>query len=219
MPLSAPGPRDWSPSPPPTSSRRTSGYYGPSTYPVWPASTRPSRASNTWAWLSLLVGAGAALIAVLQPGMTDSSQGYFVSTIGLSAVGLGIQALRLKRCGRATNGFAAGTGIVLGGIATAVMVFHLVTMMMAGSVSASFEQLPFALPAEAIESAPLAAPAEVADTAPVDTLAMTQSLGSLVATLRMTTEVDGVWPAALAVTTEANSIITSSGITVGQPHG
>lgn len=83
------------------------------------------RINNRSAWWSLLFGVGAIAIAVMQPIHSSGGAGFVASTVGLAAIGYGIQGLRLKRIGRATNSAAAIVGVVLGSVGTLAMAVYI----------------------------------------------------------------------------------------------
>src|SRR5829696_613574 len=102
------GPRDWSPRELP----------GASTPPhQWRAYQAParSRPRNGAAWMSLLFGVGAILLGVV-PFLQPHSDGrWFVfSTVGFSAIALGLHARRLWRTGCASAGRLPKLGVWLG---------------------------------------------------------------------------------------------------------
>lgn len=175
------GPRDWSP--PEYETRRST--------PVRSTHTRePRHPVRNWpGWLSLLLGLLAAGLALYFFPSLGLGQGYFASTVGLSAIGYGIFALALRRRGDATGRLAPTIGILLGALGTLVMGSSVVSYYVdGGSIEApstlQIGDTRFTLEPQA-EVPPVMAPADrtpapVAVTSPSEErLALSQALGTI----------------------------------------
>src|SRR4051812_35727607 len=116
--LTKAGPRDWSPPEQPTSNapRYQRRPYTP---------PRRMRPRNAAAWLSVLLGAGSLVVGVA-PLFDSAADGrsFVLSSIGLSAMAIGLHARRLWRTGCATAGRLPKLGVWLGVIGTVLMLVH-----------------------------------------------------------------------------------------------
>lgn len=136
MPLGGPGPRDWSPSdstPPPSrpGSVRPTALYDPSPY----RSLRPRRTTSPWAFaaLAMVLGGASLALGLLEPQRSGLPSGFVVSTIGVTAIVLGVRAVRLARWGSATvRAFGRG-GAILGIAGTALMAYALLAFGLTAS--------------------------------------------------------------------------------------
>ena len=150
-----PGPRDWSaPEIPqyraPVAVRRSvSSSYCPTPYRVL------RRRSRTWAFLSLLLSL-IALVFCLAPHVIGNG-GWAASTVGISAVALGVAAYKQKWMLGSLGRMAAMLGIALGVAATALMLVFIVTAWV-GTTPATQAMPPAASVPAAAEPAPVAAP-------------------------------------------------------------
>ena len=205
--------------------------------------------SNGYAWWSLVCGLGAIAVAVMQPLHASGGAGFIATTIGIVAIGYGIQGLRMKRAGRATNGVAAVVGILFGCVGTLVMGVYVASFYL-GAPNGSWTvkpggelfQVEATQPDAAADAAAAAAAASAgaagAETGPAETTslaapanqsdldavpiesALQLSAGSLAAALQQYASAGNPWPAALAVTTDNRSVLTPSGDVLGQlPRG
>lgn len=109
--LGGPGPRDWSPAEVTAPVRR------------WPpAATIRRKPMNGYATGSAVLGLATLAVGTVPLLFGLSVQGGFlVSTAGISAILLGVHALRLRRTGCATADHRAVLGIAAGALATVLM--------------------------------------------------------------------------------------------------
>lgn len=94
--------------------------YGNQPYGASVSGNRSAAHNNGAAWMSLLFGVLAAVIAVSDSLPTSTS--VFASTIGIWAVVNGIRALNRRKAGISNNLWAPVVGIILGGAGTLLMV-------------------------------------------------------------------------------------------------
>lgn len=138
MPLGGPGPRDWSP---PewsdgASTRRqrgaSSGWTAP-TVVAAPRSTRP------WGYaaLSMLLGGGSVVLALLEPQRSGIASGFIASSIGITAIVLGARAVQVGRwTAPISRAFGRG-GMILGSVGSALMAYAVVaTALLSAGVAA-----------------------------------------------------------------------------------
>ncbi|OEI70159.1 hypothetical protein Cus16_0782 [Curtobacterium sp. ER1/6] len=132
MPLGGPGPRDWSPNEPTTPPSRTRWgtppLYAPS--PLLTATSTSSagrRRTRPWAFasLSMLLGAGSVVLALVEPQHQGVPSGFIVSTIGVTAIATGVQAVRRARWGSAVSRTFGRVGAILGAGGSALMLYAL----------------------------------------------------------------------------------------------
>ena len=138
MPLGGPGPRDWSPSSSdePVVVRRA---------PLWASTPATSLTARTrgggWslprrrssalglATISFLTGVLALGVMLLQPTNNETTHGFFLSTVGVTAIVTGVRALRRGRYGSVLPRFLARAGILLGGLGSAAVAWTLVAFL------------------------------------------------------------------------------------------
>ncbi len=244
MPLGGPGPRDWSPSepstPPSRPRRDLPPLYAPSplltaarTSECAPRRTRP------WAFatLSILLGAGSVVLALVEPQHQGVPSGFVVSTIGVTAIVAGVHAVRRARWGSAVSRVVGRIGVVLGAVGSALMLyallaFGLVTVgvtlpalsLPALSLSAPSLSVPAQVPVadEVVEDATdastssAAGPASPAPQAPpaltveAERNALTQSVGSLSFVMRQQFP-SGVYPTELVVADQPSRLVLADG--------
>lgn len=207
------GPRDWSP--PEYDTRRTASIRTTRIY-------EPRRTVRNWpGWLSLILGLLAAGLALYPLTQLSVGQGYFASTVGLSAIGYGIFALALQRRGDATARMAPIVGALLGVFGTLLMGSSVVNYhLQDGSFNAPSTLLvgdtSFTLEPQA-EAPPVSDPAEqgtapaplVFTSAAEERLALSQNLGTihfLLNQIAPTTK-----PASLLLATPGGTLSTPEG--------
>lgn len=234
MPLGGPGPRDWSPTPanPPALAPRTPTWSAPST-PQGGGWALPKRRSSVGglATISFLTGVLALAVMVLQPANDQTTHGFFVSTIGVTAVVTGVQALKRGRYGKAVPRLLARTGVVLGGLGSAAVAWTLIAFLLLpfgvvlpalptslstwlptsgaslfATAPLGVDQAPIADPGMAVLPAQPLAPV----TASEEQLELGAAVGTLAHVLAETRPVGSPWPDHLLVTTSAGPIGVSS---------
>ncbi len=86
-----------------------------------PPRTRP------WAFatLSMLLGLGSVVLALVEPQHQGVPSGFIVSTIGVTAIVCGVQAVRRARWGSVVSRAFGRVGIVLGAVGSALMLYAL----------------------------------------------------------------------------------------------
>ncbi len=84
-----------------------------------PAPHRP------WAFatLSMLLGLGSVVLALVEPQHQGVPSGFIVSTIGVTAIVCGVQAVRRARWGSVVSRAFGRVGIVLGAVGSALMLY------------------------------------------------------------------------------------------------
>jgi hypothetical protein len=182
----------------------------------------PQRTVRNWpGWLSLILGllaAGLALYPLTQFGV---GQGYFASTVGLSAIGYGVFALALQRRGDSTVRMAPIVGVLLGLFGTLLMgssvvnyylqdgSFNAPSTLLVGDTSFTLEPQsdtpPVPVPAE-----PASAPAPLVFTsAAEERAALIQNLGTIHFVLNQIAP--ATKPASLLLATPGGTLSTPEG--------
>lgn len=138
MPLGGPGPRDWSPSssdepvvvrrPPQWASTPATSLAATTRGGGWSLPRRRSSALGL-ATISFLTGVLALGVMLLQPANDQTTHGFFLSTVGVTAIVTGAQALRRGRYGTVLPRFLARAGILLGGLGSAAVAWTLVAFL------------------------------------------------------------------------------------------
>lgn len=243
MPLGGPGPRDWSPtrSDEPAAARRAPQWVSTTTATTrggaWPLPRRRSSALGL-ATISFLTGVLALGVMLLQPTNDQTTHGFFLSTIGVTAIVAGVQALRAGRYGSVLPRFLARAGILLGGLGSAAVAWTLVAFLVL-PLGVTLPALPTslatwlptsgasflgpaplgALPVEgaAVEDAvaPVgqeALPAQplAATTAEDEALELSRAAGTLAYVLGEIRPADSPWPDHLLLTTSPGPVGVSS---------
>jgi len=134
MPLGGPGPRDWSPtrSDEPAAARRAPQRASTTTATARGGAWSPPRRHSSvvgLATISVLTGVLALGVMLLQPANDQTTHGFFLSTIGVTAIVTGVQALRRGRYGHALPRFLARAGILLGGLGSIAVAWTLVAFL------------------------------------------------------------------------------------------
>src|SRR5690606_13315841 len=174
------GPRDWMPPPDPPRPRTTYAWPEP------PAVRRPRRGLGL---LSFLLGAGATIMAAAPAVVPEGYSGYLFSSIGVTAVVMGIVAL--KRRGRAS--LLPVLGILLGSFATIFMVSHMVQIHHAQAARPVVE-----MPIVPVEITPPMPPAETEAAVPAgERMQLAQVAGTISYLLSKNFETSGSYPTTL----------------------
>ncbi|ROR33802.1 hypothetical protein EDF63_2221 [Curtobacterium sp. JUb34] len=144
----------------------------------------------------MLLGAGSVVIALVEPQESGTQTGFIVSTIGISAIVFGVQAVKTARWGSAAaRGFGRG-GAILGSVGTALMAYAVVGSALVGTgVHLPALSLPLGSRSTSNETAVL--PERQPAAAPVETAAPAG--------------VPAVPPAATSVETERSALVQSAG--------
>ncbi|MFJ3027995.1 hypothetical protein ACIPEQ_04055 [Curtobacterium sp. NPDC087080] len=147
-----------------------------------PPRTRP------WAFatLSMLLGLGSVVLALVEPQHQGVPSGFIVSTIGVTAIVCGVQAVRRARWGSVVSRAFGRVGIVLGAVGSALMLYALLAF---GLVSVGVQLPALSLPALTSTTTPApsvvepdtgtAAPPPAADPAAVPEASSEQPSGAL----------------------------------------
>jgi hypothetical protein len=137
MPLGGPGPRDWSPTGSDEPAAVRSAPRWASTATTAATTTRggawssPRRRSSVGglATISFLAGVLALGVVLLQPTNDETARGFFLSSVGVTAIVTGVQALRRGRYGAALPRLLARVGVVLGGLGSVAVAWTLVAFL------------------------------------------------------------------------------------------
>ena len=229
------GPRDWSPPetgsrvpesssvcPPTRNAPPYSGRSFGATSFGGPSYRRP--ASIRSAWLSLLFGSGALMLAFIQPENSSTTRGFLASTIGITAVFYGVHALRNRIPGRMSTFLPAIVGLTGGVVGTFVMAIYLLAyFFVPTSTSFALPGIPIPPPASIAQEAPetpVTAPALAAFATPnEEAMALAQAVGTMDFVLRKSSQ-DGLYPDSLTVTTADGRVTAPSGVVlVALPPG
>ena len=248
MPLGGPGPRDWSPAPsnePVVMQRPVRWATPPSTSTrgdAWSSSRRRSSVSGL-ATISFSAGLLALGVMLLQPANDETTQGFFLSTVGATAIVTGAQALRRGRYGRSVPRALARAGVVMGSVGSAAVVWTLLSFLVL-PLGITLPSLPTSLSswlptsgASFLGPAPLGVAADSTGTGGVETaqtevlpaqplapttpedevLQLTQAAGTLSYVLGQTHPANSPWPDHLLVTSAPGPIVVSSpeGVALG----
>jgi hypothetical protein len=225
-----PGPRDWTPSPsvddwPPTKIRTRTSY---SEAEPWSAdgyaSTRPRRrTARGYGWISLLLGTATLIFAMLGMLSAQTNHAIGISGAGVLAVSFGVAALRAH----ANERLVARAGITFGVLSVAAMAWSVVSLMLVSNGVvlpnvAFFDRL--GASEEAItnteyilDDAPQPVSTMDTDTGTAltfpDAEAEWDGISMLLGTAAYTTlpSADGLWPIALAVTTDGQTLLAPDG--------
>lgn len=173
---------------------------------------RGGRLHSPWplALLALFCGAVAAVTVFILPDAFGTGRGYVVSTVGLTAIGLGLAALKRRSGGWAA--ITAAVGMALGAIGTALMLFSLVTFYSVPGHSLAANP---PIPLELAPVVPATSATPVPSTAPVvqedERAALAQTVGTIVYLLQQDKKAgyNGV-PAALSAVSGHVVTITGS---------
>jgi hypothetical protein len=155
-----------------------------------------------------VLGVCAATTILVQPGILTPNHGFAFSTVGISAVAFGFVALRNRPNARAMSVILPTLGILLGALGTLV----------AGSNALDYylhtdhpqvQQLGFSAPVPTAQPAPPVA-APTAQDHEAERMSLVQVEGTLAYLLKKDAAVGGVYPAALAATSD-NHVVTPDG--------
>ncbi|WP_139200692.1 hypothetical protein [Curtobacterium sp. MMLR14_010] len=78
--------------------------------------------------MAMLLGGGSVVIALVEPQRGGIPTGFIVSTIGITAIVVGVRAKRAARWGSATARAFGRGGAILGSVGTALMVYAVMSM-------------------------------------------------------------------------------------------
>ncbi|PZE87347.1 hypothetical protein DEJ00_16695 [Curtobacterium sp. MCLR17_039] len=81
----------------------------------------------------MLLGLGSVVIALVEPQQSGIQTGFIVSTIGISAIVFGVQAVKTARWGSATARAFGRGGAILGSVGTALMAYAVIGSALAGT--------------------------------------------------------------------------------------
>lgn len=121
--------------------------YAPSPLPTASSATDCApRRTRPWAFatLSMLLGSGSVALALLEPQHEGMPSGFIVSTIGLTAIVCGVQAVRRARWGSVVSRAFGRVGIILGSVGSALMLYALLAF---GLISIGVQLPALSLPA------------------------------------------------------------------------
>jgi len=112
----------------------------------------------------MLLGAGSVALALVEPQHQGVPSGFIVSTIGMTAIATGVQAVRRARWGSVVSRTFGRVGAVLGAVGSALMLYAL----LAYGLTTVGVQLPaLSLPAPTTVTGPVS-PAVAAEPEPED---------------------------------------------------
>ncbi|MET3636271.1 hypothetical protein ABIC52_001050 [Curtobacterium oceanosedimentum] len=92
----------------------------------------------------MLLGLGSVVLALVEPQHQGVPSGFIVSTIGVTAIACGVQAVRRARWGSVVSRAFGRVGIVLGAVGSALMLYALLAF---GLVSVGVQLPALSLPA------------------------------------------------------------------------
>lgn len=146
----------------------------------------------------MLLGVGSVVIALVEPQESGMQTGFIVSTIGISAIVFGVQAVKTARWGSAAaRGFGRG-GVILGSVGTALMAYAVIGSALAGTgVHLPALSLPLDSRSTSIDAA--AVPQRSAPAAPAETAAPAVA------------PAPALPPAATTADTERSALVQSAG--------
>lgn len=103
------------------------------------------RRTRPWAFatLSMLLGLGSVVLALVEPQHQGVPSGFIVSTIGVTAIACGVQAVRRARWGSVLSRAFGRVGIILGSVGSALMLYALLAF---GLVSVGVQLPALSLP-------------------------------------------------------------------------
>lgn len=188
------------------------------------ASVRPRRRSaRGFGWVSLVLGTGALILALLDVASAGSHNAIGISGVGVTAVAFGVAALRAH----ANERLVARAGITFGVLGVAGMAWAVVSLMLASNgivlpAVAFFDRLDSSDQAIAnteyvLDDAPQATSTVDVGTGTSLTFPDAESewdaINIVLGTAAYTTlpSADGLWPAALAITTDGQTLLAPDG--------
>ncbi|WIB34198.1 hypothetical protein [Curtobacterium sp. MCSS17_005] len=146
----------------------------------------------------MLLGFGSVVIALVEPQQSGIQTGFIVSTIGISAIVFGVQAIKTARWGSAkARAFGRG-GAILGSVGTALMVYAVIGSALAGT-GVHLPALSLPLDGRSAASGPVAVPQRPAVAAPVESA------------VPAATPEPAAPPAPATVETERSAVVQSAG--------
>lgn len=81
----------------------------------------------------MLLGFGSVVIALVEPQQSGIQTGFIVSTIGISAIVFGVQAVKTARWGSAAARAFGRGGAILGSVGTALMAYAVIGSALVGT--------------------------------------------------------------------------------------
>ncbi|MGN7221258.1 hypothetical protein ACTHQN_00215 [Curtobacterium flaccumfaciens] len=81
----------------------------------------------------MLLGLGSVVIALVEPQQSGIQTGFIVSTIGISAIVFGVQAVKTARWGSAAARAFGRGGAILGSVGTALMAYAVIGSALVGT--------------------------------------------------------------------------------------
>ncbi|MBF4615813.1 hypothetical protein [Curtobacterium sp. VKM Ac-1376] len=145
----------------------------------------------------MLLGVGSVVIALVEPQQSGAQTGFIVSTIGISAIVFGVQAIKTARWGSAVARAFGRGGAILGSVGTALMAYAVIGSALTGTgVHLPALSLPLGRSASV---APVAAPQRSAVAAPVESAAPA------------VTPAPAVPPAPTSIEAERSAVVRSAG--------
>ncbi|PZE66728.1 hypothetical protein DEJ27_12575 [Curtobacterium sp. MCPF17_018] len=146
----------------------------------------------------MLLGLGSVVIALVEPQRSGIQTGFIVSTIGISAIVFGVQAIKTARWGSAAARAFGRGGVILGCVGTALMAYAVIGSALAGTgVHLPALSLPLESRSAAVGS--VAVPYRSAIAAPVESA------------VPAATPEPAAPPAPMSVETERSAVVQSAG--------
>lgn len=172
------------------------------------------------AWVALVIGVASIVLAFVVPLAVDPSRVLWIAGFASFAIWVGFMAearyRSVRRRGSSVSKLGAGLGIAT--IAIAIYAYTAIVLASSGTVLPAPAH--WVVASEPAGTSDTVSPnsTEVA-TAPLppaesERLALGQSVGTAVYVLEQNAASDGTWPASLAVTTDASTLMTPAGITL-----
>ena len=176
----------------------------------------------------MAVGLTTIILAVAVPLAGEPSPVVWIVGFGSAAIWAGLMAEPRYRSVRGRGSIVSKAGVGLGAATIAIAIYAFVAIVLASSgtriPAPSHWFSPDAAAAASVNSIPTfvsidppqTEAAEAPLTSPIESerLALGQSAGTAVYVLEQTAAPDGSWPASLAVTTDAATLMTPDGITL-----
>ncbi|SDR08127.1 hypothetical protein SAMN02800687_3640 [Curtobacterium sp. UNCCL20] len=154
----------------------------------------------------MLLGIGSLVLALVEPQRSGLPSGFIVSTIGITAIVVGVHAVRVARWGSATTRAFGRGGAILGTVGTALMLYALLAF---GLTTIGIALPALSLPAVGHQQAAPAVAMPTSDAADGQPTAATTSPGSAVGA--PAAPAGGVESGATTRATEQSSLTQSAG--------